>query len=118
MLMNERLDVSWPCGIAAQETNLKSGQKVEEGDSAPLLFGETSVLEECIQLRGAQHEKDMDLLEWIQRKAGNVTRGLENRESWGCSDWRGESSRETLWQPFNIHTGLVRKRGAVYQGLQ
>jgi len=38
----------------------------------------TPSLQSCIQLWSPQHKKDMDLLEWGQRRATNTTRGLEH----------------------------------------
>jgi len=34
--------------------------------------------ESCIQLWSPQHRNDMDLLEWVQRRATKVIRGLEH----------------------------------------
>jgi len=33
--------------------------------------------ESCIQLWSPQHRKDMDVLEWIQRRATKMIRGLD-----------------------------------------
>ena len=74
-------------------------------------------LESCVQLWSPQHENDMDLLEWVQGRATKMIQGWstspmrKGRESWRCSAWRREGSRETLQQPSSTWRGPVGKMG-------
>ncbi|KAK4816697.1 hypothetical protein QYF61_020581 [Mycteria americana] len=77
VLMDEKLDMSQQCSLAAQKANLhpglhqkKRGQQVEGGDSAPLPCSALvrPHLQYCVQLWSPQHKKDRELLERVQRR--------------------------------------------------
>ncbi|KAK4818702.1 hypothetical protein QYF61_017923 [Mycteria americana] len=57
VLVDEKLDVSQQCALAHHQT---------------------PHLQYCMQLCGPQHEKDMDLLERVQRRATKMIRGLQH----------------------------------------
>jgi len=40
-------------------------------------------LESCVQLWSPQHRKDVDLLEWVHRRATEMIRGMEHLSSEG-----------------------------------
>jgi len=71
-------------------------------------------LQNCIQVWGPQHRKDVELLERVQRR----TTKMKELES--CSDWRREGSGETsLWPSStcgelidNKETNFLHRRGA------
>ncbi|KAK4807002.1 hypothetical protein QYF61_000331 [Mycteria americana] len=76
ILVDEKLDVSWQRALAAQKANrilgrVKSSVASRSREAILPLYSALvrPHLEYCVQLWGPQYEKDMDLLERVQRRA-------------------------------------------------
>jgi len=83
--VDEKLDMTWQCALTAQKANcilgcIKSTMVSRSREQILPLF---SALvrphsEYCMQTWSPQHKKDMELLEWLERRATKMIRGLEH----------------------------------------
>ena len=75
MSVDERFNISLQCALAAQkgDCSLSIERSVSNRSREVILPLYSALLklslEYCVQFWGSQHKKDMELLEWVQRRA-------------------------------------------------
>jgi len=82
--VDEKLNTSWQCALAAQKANrvlvcIKRSVASRSREGILPIYSALMRphLKYCVQLWNPQHRKHTDVLQWVQRRATKMIRGLE-----------------------------------------